>query len=595
MASSVPHANSSDRWAACALALLTLLLYWQTAGFQFVNFDDNIVLTENTHVRAGLTAESVRWALTTNYIYWQPLVYLSHMALVSAFGMDPAVHHLFNALLHAMNAALVFLVLRRFRLPFWAAAIAAAIFAFHPLRVESVAWVTERKDVLSASFWLLTMWAYARYAEAPAERTRYHLVFAFFVLGLMSKPILVTLPVCLLILDFWPLRRWETVPLRNLISEKVPMALLAAVVAILAIRGQEAVGAMATLNDFSLTRRLTNVVRSYAVYIWKTLWPTDLAVLYPFPEQYPVIEIFAAAAALTGISFVVWRLRRSAPMWLAAWLWYLIVIAPNIGFIQVGPQPYADRFTYLPVILPLAAACAALHAKLGEKLFACLGAGLALVLPLLSWGQIGVWRDDITLYRHSIAAAPGASLVYMNLGVALQKSGRFNEAIANYQIARQLNDGESDTHLNMGIAYLDSRRPAEALPALARAMELTPTAAAPRYHLSRALIELGRLDEAVAQIREALGRSPSPGMAASLHMQLGLVAYIRKDDNGALTAFQEALRIDPQHAAAQKNAGIALGNLGRNAEAIAQLELYLRSNPQDKEVAAAVAALRAPK
>lgn len=592
MASSV---NKPDRWAAWVLLILTLLLYWQTAGFQFVNFDDNIVLTENAHVRAGLTAESVQWALTTNYIYWQPLVYLSHMALVSAFGMDPSAHHLCNALLHAINAALVFLVLRRMRLALWPSAIAAAVFTFHPLRVESVAWVTERKDVLSAFFWLLTMWAYVRYTEAPKDRGRYYLMFAFFVLGLMSKPILVTLPVCLLILDFWPLRRWGAVPMRGLIAEKVPMALLATVVAVLAIKGQQAAGAMATLNDFSLTRRLTNVVRSYAVYIWKTIWPADLAVLYPFPEQYPPLEIIAAAAVLAGVSFAVWRYRNAAPMWLAAWLWYLIVIAPNIGFIQVGPTPYADRFTYLPAILPLAAIATALHAKVGEKLFAGLGAAIAVVLALLSWNQIGVWRDDITLYRHSIAAAPGASLIYMNLGVALQKAGRFNDAIANYQLARQLNDSESDTHLNMGIAYLDLRRPAAALPALFRAIELTPAAAAPRYHLSRALIELGRLDEAVTQIREALTRAPSPGMAASLQMQLGLVAYIRKDDNAALAAFRETLRIDPQHAAAQKNAGIVLGNLGRNAEAIEQLEFYLRTNPEDKEIAAAVTALRAAK
>ena len=587
------NAEKTDRWIAAGLLLLVLILYWQTAGFQFVNLDDTVFVTENEHVRAGLTADSVQWALTTGYINWQPLVYLSHMAVVSVFGMNPAAHHLVNAVLHALNAALFFVVLRMMRLPVWPCAAAAAVFAMHPLRVESVAWVTERKDVLSSLFWLLTMWAYVRYAAAPKDKRRYVLVVGFFVLGLMAKPILVTLPVALLILDFWPLKRFETASIRELVLEKVPLAVLAFVVAVATIVTQQTAGAMATMGEMPLDRRLANVTRSYAIYLWKTIWPADLAVLYPFPVEFSAMEVGAAAIVLAGISYWVWTRRKASPWWLAGWLWYLIVAAPTIGFIQVGPQPYADRYTYLPSLLPLAAVALAAEAKLGTAMFRGVAAVVTGVLLVASWVQAGTWRDDFALYRHAIAVAPGASLVYLNLGVALEKIGRYNEAIANYEAAQRANVNEPAPPLNMGLAYLLSGRPAQALAPLERAVQLQPTAPGPLYHYSRALLETGRIDEAVVQVRKALAMSPSAGMAASLHMQLGMAAYMRKDDNAALQSFLEATRIDPQYWPARKNAGIALGNLGRNREAIEQFEVYLRANPQDKDVAAVVAALRA--
>ncbi|MFN0102863.1 MAG: tetratricopeptide repeat protein [Bryobacteraceae bacterium] len=583
----------SDRWIACGLLFLTLVLYARTAGFDFINLDDTMFVTENQYVRAGLTADSIRWALTTSYINWQPLVYLSHMAVVTVFGMDPAAHHLLNALLHALNAAIFFLVLRRMRLPVWSSAAAAAIFAVHPLRIESVAWVTERKDVLSSLLWLLTMWAYVRYTEAAKERGRYLSTVACFALGLMAKPMLVTLPVALLILDFWPLKRWKTATIRGLILEKAPLAALAGVVAAATIVTQQAAGAMASMRDLPLDRRLANVIRSYAIYLWKTVWPTDLAILYPFPASFPAIEIAAAVVVVAGISYWVWVRRNTAPWWLAGWLWYLIVLAPTIGFIPVGPQPYADRYTYLPSLLPLAVVAVTAESKLGPALFRGASAVITLVLLAMSWIQLGTWRDDLTLYRHAIAAAPGASLVHQNLGVALEKLGRYNEAIANYETAQRLNEYEPGPPLNMGLAYLLSGRPERALKPLARAVELQPAAPGPLYHYSRALLAAGKLDEAVAEARKALALSPAKDMAASLHLQLGMAAYMRKDDQAALAEFTEALRLDPEYGTARKNAGIALGNMGRNREAIEQFEIYMAANPQDKDVAAAIIALRA--
>ncbi|MBI2689465.1 MAG: tetratricopeptide repeat protein [Acidobacteria bacterium] len=572
--------------------ILTLALYLQTAQFGFINLDDPGFITENPQVRAGLTGAGIWWALTTNYINWQPLVYLSHMLVVTVFGMDPAAHHLLNALLHACNAALVFVVLRRMKLMLWPSAIAAAVFAVHPLRVESVAWVTERKDVLSALFWLLTMWAYVRYAEAPRERKRYWAVIGLFVLGLMSKPMLVTLPVCLLIMDYWPLKRWQTESPRSLVLEKAPMAVLASVVAVVTIITQQAAGAMATLHDVPLGLRAANVVRSYAMYLWKTIWPMDLAIVYPFPEQFPPIELAAAAVVLVALSYCAWKKRESEPWWIAAWLWYIISAAPTIGFIQVGPQPWADRYSYLPSILPLGAVAYALWRRLGQTMFRAAGVTAVALLAVLSWVQIGKWHDDVTLYRHAIAVAPGAGTVYLNLGVALEKEGKFNEAIANYEIARRVNEKDYTANLNIGLTYLLAGRPAEAVAPLEQAAQLRPTYPIPRYHLSRALVELSKLDEAVAQVRKAMQLSPSTGVQATLHMQLGMVSYIRKDDAAALAEFREALRLDPAYWPARKNAGIALGNLGRNKEAADELQVYLNANPNDKDVAAVIAALR---
>jgi Tfp pilus assembly protein PilF len=595
VASSLQTKTSPDRWIALGLLLITLFLYSQTAVFDFVNLDDPDFITENVHVNGGLTADSVRWALTTGYINWQPLVYLSHMAVISVFGLDPAAHHLVNAILHAINAALVFLVLRRMRLALWPSAVAAALFAFHPLRVESVAWVTERKDVLSAFFWLLTMWVYVRYTEAPKERGRYLAVVGCFLLGLMAKPILVTLPVVLLILDYWPLKRLNTINARELVMEKVPLAVLAGVVAVATILTQQTAGAMATLQDLSLGMRLANVVRSYAIYIWMTVWPTDLAVIYPFPDSFAPVEIIGAALILAAMSYWTWSCRRTAPMWLAAWLWYLVVLAPTIGFVQVGPQPYADRYTYLPVILPLAAVALAVESRFGAKQLRLTGFSLAFLLFVASWMQIGVWRNDFTLYRHAISVAPGAMLVYLNLGVALEKLGKYNEAIANYEAAQKFNENEPAPYLNTGLALMLSGRAPQAIAPLRRAVALRPASPVPLYHLSRALLETGQLDESDTQVRKALTLSPSAGMAASLHMQIGMAAYIRKDDQAALASFDEALRLDPKYWLAHKNAGISLGNLGRNREAIERFEIYLRAYPADKDVAAAIAALRAAK
>lgn len=574
-----------DRWFPWILVLLTFLLYAQTGAFPFHNLDDPVFITENPNVLAGLTGKSIAWAWTAVEPNWQPLVFLSHQTMVSIFGLDAGPHHLLNALLHAINGALFYLVLRQLRLPFAAAAAAAAVFTFHPLRVESVAWVTERKDVLSALFWLLTMRSYIAHAEGKAGRMVW--VMVWFVLGLMAKPILVTLPVALLILDYWPLRR--TAPVRTLLVEKIPMTALAVAAAVATIVTQKAAGAMAALP---LDVRVLNAIRSYGVYLGKTLLPTDLSVMYPYPAKWPPAEVAVAALVVLGVSWVAWQRRNTAPWWLAGWAWYLIVVAPNIGLIQVGPQPYADRYTYMPSLLPLAAVAYALEAVAPAALFRAGALAVSAVLFVMSSVQISTWKDDETLYRHAIAAAPGAPVVYRNLGVALEKKGRFNEAIANYVIARDLTPDDPVTYQNLGLAYLQTGRAPLALENFQKWMQLSPDSPTPLYHQSRALLAMEQMDESDRVVKKALGMNPDLGLQASLRLQLGMASYMRKDDEAALREFFEALRLVPEYATARKNAGISLGNLGRTREAIEQFELYLKDNPDDKDVRAVVAALR---
>ena len=577
-----------DRWFPWILVLLTFLLYAQTGAFPFHNLDDPVFITENPNVLAGLTGKSIAWAWTAVEPNWQPLVFLSHQAMVSVFGLDAGPHHLLNALLHGINGALFFLVLRQLRLPFAAAAAAAAIFTFHPLRVESVAWVTERKDVLSALFWLLTMRSYIAHAEGKAGRMAW--VMVWFVLGLMAKPILVTLPVALLILDYWPLRR--KAPVRALLVEKIPMTALAVAAAVATIVTQKAAGAMATTAVVPLGVRLLNVIRSYAVYIGKTVLPIDLAVLYPYPDRWPVAEVAVSALVLGGVTWIAWQRRATAPWWLAGWAWYLIVVAPNIGLIQVGPQPYADRYTYMPSLLPLAAVAYALEAVAPAALFRAGALAVSAVVFVMSSVQISTWKDDETLYKHAIAVAPGAPIVYRNLGAALERKGRFNEAIANYVIARDLTPDDPITYQDLGLAYLQTGRAPLALENFRKLMELIPGTPEPLYQMSRAYLAMEQLDESDRVAKQALGLNPDRGLQASLRLQLGMASYMRKDDEAALREFFEALRLAPEYAVARKNAGISLGNLGRTREAIEQFELYLKDNPDDKDVRAVVAALR---
>jgi hypothetical protein len=410
------------------LFLATLLVYAPVYGFGFVNFDDPDYVTRNSRVRSGLTSDSVVWAATsTESANWFPATRLSHLIDVEIFDLRPGGHHFTNVFLHACATVLLFAFLQAASGEVYPSAFVAMLFAVHPLHVESVAWIAERKDVLSAVFWFAALWSYVR--------RRYWLTLLAFCLGLMSKPMVVTLPFVLLLLDIWPLRQ----SLRSALRIKIPMLVLSAAsaAAVYAIQGSS--GAIREVTQFPPGLRVENAVVSYAIYIVKMFWPVRLAVFYPYPHQLPVWQIALSAVLLTGISMVAIRERRSRPYLAVGWLWYLGTLVPVIGLIQVGSQARADRYMYLPMV----GLCIMLAWGLKEVLTnriaipaAALGAmGACLVCAVLCEGQIQYWRNSETLFRHALEVTDGNYLAHHNLGVALADEGRFPEAIQQYRAA----------------------------------------------------------------------------------------------------------------------------------------------------------------
>ena len=345
-----------------ALALLTLALYWPVVGHDFVNYDDGLYVTDNPHVQAGLTLDNIAWAFSTGHASnWHPVTWLSHLIDFSCFGWFAGGHHLVNVLFHTANTLLLFLLLRRLTGSLWRCAIVAALFAWHPLHVESVAWVAERKDLLSLFFLLLSLSAYVGYVKQPSPG-RYTLTLACFALGLMAKPMIVTLPCLLLLLDWWPLARLRLSAtdagenpsprshLWPLVCEKLPFFALAAASCVVTVWTQHQTGALRTFHAVPLSARLANTVTAYACYLWKMIWPADLAVLYPMPSSWPLAMVLGSALALAGLSLFAWRWRTQFPWVVVGWCWFVVTLVPVIGLVQVGEQAMADRYTYLPLI-----------------------------------------------------------------------------------------------------------------------------------------------------------------------------------------------------------------------------------------------------
>lgn len=587
----------SSRWVSILLFLLTLFLYVQTGAFSFVNLDDPEFVTANPFVVQGLTAESVKWALTTQMQYWQPLVFLSHQAVVSLFGMNPAAHHLVNALLHAINAALFFLVLGRLRFPVWAGALSAMFFAWHPLRAESVAWVSERKDVLVGLFWFATILAYIDWVEHGRAARRYVWVVVLFALSLMAKPVAVTLPVVLLILDWtWLNRRAE--PLAALIREKLPLAALSAVSVALALAGQSSQRAIDA--NIGLGDRIINAIRSYAIYLVQTVWPESLTAFYTYKESWPAIEIVGSVALLAAIGWGAWKSWRRSPWWAAALLTYFIILLPNCGLVQVGAQSHADRYTYLPSTFLVAGVCFGVNRWLegsrdSQRWAVIAGLAAAGILYIAAAVQISYWKDDATLYTRMVQVDPRSPLGHNGVGVVLERMGKLPQALEQYELASAINPGYAEGRANAAAMNLRLGNAAKALPHAQAALQLVPGRQDLYLYLGQALIGTNRLDEAQTALQKGVGLAPGDPAAAELYMQLGVIEYVRKNDNGALAAFQSAVRVNPNFFPARKNLGIVLGNLGRNAEAVAELETYALANPSDTAIRPVIDALRAAK
>jgi Flp pilus assembly protein TadD len=509
----------SDRWFVPAVCLFLAAIIWfvfgQTRAFEFINFDDNDYVYKNAQVARGLTMEGITWAFThVHAANWHPLTWLSHMVDSQLYGLNSHGHHLTNVFLHGATAVLLFLVLRNLTDALWRSAFVAVVFAIHPLRVESVAWVAERKDVLSGLFFVLTIGAYLRYARQPSA-LRYGLVILLFALGLMSKPMLVTLPVVLVALDYWPLNRLagsgngtkNSPGLWRLILEKLPLFALAAASSLTTLFAQKV--ALQPLAIVPLPVRIGNALISCVGYLYQTFWPSCLVPHYPFAiDQVRPGKVLLSLAVLVGISIAVFSFRHRRYL-VTGWLWYLIMLTPVIGILQVGSQAHADRYTYLPHIglyVLLTWAAADLIERWRHSLFvlATLAMGVVMALAIAARIQASYWQDSETLWRRALACTTRNSTAEQNLGQAIHEKGNVEEAIVRFQNALLIEPRQATVHSALGVALLEMGRAQQSLASLEEALQIDPNDADAHYNYGNTLLQVGRAREAVAQYSRAL-------------------------------------------------------------------------------------------
>jgi protein O-mannosyl-transferase len=575
-----------------ALAVLTLAVYLQVGNHQFVSFDDDIYVTNNPHTAQGLSLKNVAWAFTSvDEVtgYWLPVTFISHMTDVQLFGMNPRGHHLTNVALHICSSVLLLLLLFRTTGSLWRSSFVAALFALHPLHVESVAWVAERKDVLSACFGFLTLICYCEFA-ARRRTAPYLLALACFLLGLMAKPMLVTLPVVMLLLDFWPLGRYTGAEARQplasrlagLVSEKIPFFACAILSGLVTIYAQNRAGAMNTTDDFPALLRLENAAVSYLRYAYKTLVPADLAVLYPIPPSIPLWQVAGSLLVLAAVSLAVVRARRNRPYLLMGWCWFLVTLLPVIGLLQVGAQAWADRFSYLPLIgLFIMAAWGAcdLTGQLPQRavlLFLPAGAVVA-ACAALTWYQLGFWQDNVTLYRHTIAVNAAVPKIHSNLGMALSARGDLDGAIASYREALRYNPALEKTHNNLGFAYAGKGDLMSATDEYREALRINPRYTEALNNLAVALLKQGDAEGAIRQLRAALEVNPQ---LFDVRNNLGQVLASRGDLGAAIPEYRESLRLKPGNPSAHNNLGAALARQGDLDGAIREFREALALDPE---------------
>ena len=570
----------------CAgLAVMVFAVFGRTLWDGFVNYDDNFNVYRTPEVIAGITAHGIVWAFKTSQVGdWIPLTTLSHMLDCQVYGLHAWGHHLTNVLLHALAAMLMFLALRELTGRILRSGFVAAVFAIHPLRVESVAWVTERKDVLSGVFFMLTLLAYVSYTRRPESKLRYWRMAGLLVLGLLSKAMLVTAPFVLLLLDWWPLKRmeggqgWRGVA--RLAVEKIPLILISAVFAVVQmVADREAV---ITVGNIPVSERVANAVVSYAAYLWQTVWPVDMAVLYPHPGgNIGVWELTLALGTLGAVSAgaIVWR--KSEPWLLMGWLWYLGMLVPVIGVVQTGVLARADRYTYLPMIGVYVAGTWAVADRAERRrnyrmILAGVAAAALCVLMVLAWNQASYWHDSETLWSHTLAVTRGNYIAHNERGTERLDQGRTEEAVEDFRESLRINPIQAVLHYDMGSVLAQTGHNNEAIEEYREALRLEPGMASANVNLGNALMQAGKIDEAIAEYREALISEPT---LANAHASLGMALAETRHVHEAIAEYREALRLDPTLAAANVTLGNVLLQTGKTDEAIEEFKEALSKNP----------------
>ncbi|MCD4715804.1 MAG: tetratricopeptide repeat protein [Desulfobacterales bacterium] len=596
-----------SRWEIIAIFFLimsTLAVFWQVKSHDFVNYDDQDYVTQNPHVRAGWTIEGFAWAFKSQFHrHWHPLTWLSHMTDWQFFGPNPAWHHLTSLFLHIVNTLLLFLIFERMTGAPLRSVFVAILFALHPLHVEPVAWVAGRKDVLSAFFWLLTMWAYIRYSSHPGF-IRYLTVFTLFVLGLMAKPMAVTLPFVLLLMDYWPLERFRHEgPIRNqdlknqkqltcryksttcprLIWEKLLFFIVLGVSAVvtLSVMHRGARSFLSLSNLLPGKNQIANTLASYMSYIGKMLWPANLAVPYPGPGFIPVWQTAGAGIFLILVSVLAILLAKRKPYLIVGWLWYLVTLLPVIGIVKFGPQKIADRYTYIPLIglfIIIGWGVPDIFAKWRYRRFVlAISAGMVILgLMLCSWFQVGYWKNGITLFKQTVSVTDNNWFAHNNLGNALARQGRLNEAIEHYTEALKIRPGYAIAHDNLGATLARQGNYEEAIKHYGIALKIKPDYAEAHNNLAVVLKKQGNLDEAITHFVRALDIKPD---YAIVHNNLANTLAQKGWLKEAVEHYLKALLIDPDNAWIHNNLGKALARLGRLEEAIDHFSRAVRIKP----------------
>lgn len=577
---------------AAALAAAAFAVYAQTAEFDFVNLDDGAYLYLHTDAQRGLSLDSIRWAFTTLYLAnYTPLTWLTYFADYHRAGLDPGVYHLTNTLFHAANGVLLYFALHALTRRVWPSALVAALFALHPLHVESVAWISERKDVLSTFFGLLALWAYAAYASAPGLK-RYLIVFALFTCSLLSKPMLVTFPFLLLVLDFWPLNRAALSGTQRpvwigLVLEKIPMIMLAAVISLIAIIAQREANALPGREVLGLGARAANAAVAYVRYLTLTVWPQDLIPYYPHPNRgLPVWQVAGSAALLLVVSVTAWRLRDRAPYLLAGWLWYLGTLVPVIGLVQVGGQAIADRYTYVPLIGVFVAAAwafAGLAERFPRARYAAAAAAVAVLalLGTLAHMQTALWRNSITLYEHTLRISPNNLVALPNLGEAFLTAKRYEDAVTTIERALAIAPESAGSHGNLALALRALGKPNDAIAHLLTAVRLEPDSPKHRNNLALVQMDLGEFAAARQSLEQALAIDPS---YTATQVNMGNVFLRQNDPDTAESHYYAALALEPRNADALSNLGAVHLMRGEFSPAETRLREALAITPDDPVV-----------
>jgi Tfp pilus assembly protein PilF len=592
------------------LIAATVFFYAPVGWFEFVNWDDPHYVTENQRVLDGLTWRNIQWAFTTGHAAnWHPVTWMSHMLDAHLFGLHAGAHHLHSLLLHVVNTLLLFGLFHRMTAAMGRSAFMAALFAVHPLHVESVAWIAERKDVLSTFFWILCLWAYFWYARQP-NAGRYLIVALWLALGLMAKPMLVTLPFVLLLLDYWPLGRttlgggfaeesktpFSTQPrsVGFLVLEKLPLLLLAAASSTVTFIVQRQGGAVSGLDTIPLQLRLENAVVAYVVYIGKMIWPQHLAVVYPYSRAIPTWQVVGAALVLLAVSAMVIRYGRRYGFLPVGWYWYLGTLVPVIGIVQVGSQPWADRYSYVPSIGLSMMVAWGIHALLKQWSYRTLTLSVAGGLVILGCmgiasGQVRHWRNSHALWSHALEVSTGNFRAHNNLGNVLDRERKIEDAMAHYAEALRLNPDFVDARNNLGNVLWRQGRLSEAAAQYLEALRVKPDYAEAHNGLGSVLDDQGKVEEAITHFREAVRLNPELHQA---HNNLGTVLGRQGKVDEAIRAFEEALRLRPDQATPHYNIAVILDQQGKTAEAIQHLERALLISPDDQNASRALSYMR---